>query len=85
MEHCKRGVSGTAAKQILQSQLLTITKVQTSPTYLCRSIATIEQLKTLDTLARGSIGDRDGVLLDSSFSFYNDLGTCWRISFPFER
>ena len=50
-----RWVSGTVAKQILQSQLLTITKVQTSHTYLCSFIATLELLKTLDTLGRGSI------------------------------
>ena len=73
MEHCKRRVSGTAAKQILQSQLLTITKVQI--------ITTLELLKLLILLLEavhgvcGSIDDRDGVLLDSSSSFYDDLGT----------
>ena len=49
------GLAGSAAKQILQSQLLIITKVQTSHTYLCSYIATLELLKTLDTLVRGSI------------------------------
>ena len=65
MENCSEGVTGgealekminsIAAKQILQSQLLSTTKVQAGHSYLFNSIAPQELLEPRETLARGGM------------------------------